>query len=110
MHSDYTKLKLEKPNRLYLEASINSYKNYLPLCVQVFCLHACLCILCMPGVHRGQKMALDPLQLELHIFESHQVKQGIKPESSGLSTTERAISPVKYQPFKALKVSTLNNF
>lgn len=87
MHSDYTKLKLENPNRLYLEASTSSRKNCLLLCVQVFCLHVCLCIFCTPGIHRGQKRALDPLELEFYIFVSHEVKQGIEPESSGRATS-----------------------
>lgn len=28
----------------------------------------CLYIPCVPGVHRGQKMALDPLELELQMI------------------------------------------
>lgn len=33
---------------------------YFILCVRVFCLYACLCIVCLPGAHKGQKRLLDP--------------------------------------------------
>lgn len=35
--------------------------------VWVFCLHICLCTRCIPCAHGGQKWALDPLQLQLHM-------------------------------------------
>lgn len=35
------------------------------LCAWALCLHVCLCTLCMPNVHRGQKRLLNPLELEL---------------------------------------------
>ena len=35
------------------------------LCVWVFCLHVCLCTMCMPGAYEGQKRASDALELEL---------------------------------------------
>jgi hypothetical protein len=31
---------------------------------------------CMPGAHRDQKRALDPLELELQMVVSHQVDDG----------------------------------
>ena len=31
----------------------------------MFCLDICLCTMCMPGACRGQKRALDSLELEL---------------------------------------------
>lgn len=33
-------------------------------CVRVFCWHVCLCTMCICSVHRGQKRARDPLELE----------------------------------------------
>lgn len=30
----------------------------------VFCLHVCMCIVCMSGAHGGQKRAQDPLDLD----------------------------------------------
>ena len=40
---------------------------YFILCVWIFCLHVCLCIMCVPGACRGQKRASDPVELELQI-------------------------------------------
>lgn len=51
----------------------------------VFCLHVCLCSMCMCGVHEGQKMAPDTLELEWgithHVGTGNQVL-GIEPRSS----------------------------
>lgn len=33
--------------------------------VWMFCLHIYLCIICLPGVHRGQMRASDPIKLKL---------------------------------------------
>lgn len=30
-------------------------------------LHVCVCIICMPDSHKGQKKASDPLELELQV-------------------------------------------
>ena len=32
----------------------------------MFCLLECLCTMCMPSAYRGQKKALDSLEMELH--------------------------------------------
>lgn len=31
----------------------------------MFFLHLFMCIICMPGAYRGQKVALNPMELEL---------------------------------------------
>lgn len=38
---------------------------YFILYVRVFCLLECLCTICVPGVHKGQKRGLDPLELDV---------------------------------------------
>lgn len=43
--------------------NLTLYKKYL--CVWVFCLRVCLCIMIMYGANGGQKSALDPLEVEL---------------------------------------------
>ena len=43
------------------------------LCMHVFGLHVCMCTMCMPGAHGGQKRALDLLELQLWMLESHHV-------------------------------------
>lgn len=45
----------------------------------MFCLHVCLCIMCMPGAHKSQKKALDPLPLELQKIVSCHVGAGNNP-------------------------------
>lgn len=55
------------------------------------CLHRCLCIRCTCGIHRGQKGASDPLELELEMFVSHHTVQGIQPGSP-----ERAASALNH--------------
>lgn len=35
-----------------------------------------MCTMCVPGAYRGQKRALDPLQLMLQIVVSHHVGIG----------------------------------
>lgn len=44
----------------------------------VFCMGvlACVCIMCISGVHRGQKKALVPLELELQTVVNHQMHVG----------------------------------
>jgi hypothetical protein len=44
--------------------------------VGVFCLHACLCIICTGEALRGQKKALDLLELELKMVVSCPVGTG----------------------------------
>lgn len=39
-------------------------------------LHECLCIMCMPGPHGGQKKAPDTLELELLMVVSRHVDAG----------------------------------
>ena len=43
------------------------------LCVQVYCLHVCICV---PGAREGEKRALDPLELELYTVVGHHVGTG----------------------------------
>jgi hypothetical protein len=43
---------------------------YFIVCVGMFWLHACLCITWTPGTYRGQKRALDSLELELQMVVS----------------------------------------
>jgi hypothetical protein len=40
-------------------------------------LPACLCATCVPSAQRGQKRALDSLELALQVFVGHQVGAGI---------------------------------
>jgi hypothetical protein len=42
----------------------------------MFCLHVCLCIMFVSGVHRGQKRVSDLLELELEIVASCHVGAG----------------------------------
>jgi hypothetical protein len=37
------------------------------------CMYVCMYIMCISGAHRGQKMALIPLELELQMPVSHQI-------------------------------------
>lgn len=39
-------------------------------CIGVFCLYVCLCTICVSSALRGQKRALDPLELELEVVGS----------------------------------------
>jgi hypothetical protein len=50
--------------------------------VWVFCLHICLCTVCVPGAHGSQRRVSDPLELELQFVVSCHVVLGIKPRSS----------------------------
>lgn len=34
------------------------------------CLHACICVVCMPGTHRSQKKTSDHLEQKLQIATS----------------------------------------
>lgn len=50
------------------------FKNsYFILNVWEFCLHGCMCTLCVPGALQGQERALDFLTLELALAVSHHV-------------------------------------
>jgi hypothetical protein len=42
----------------------------------MFCVHDCLCITSVPGAQKGQKSALDDLELELQKIFSHHVGVG----------------------------------
>jgi hypothetical protein len=51
------------------------------LCIGVFCLHVCMCTMCMPGAC-DQKKVPDPLELELWMVVSHHLSSGNKPRLS----------------------------
>lgn len=59
----------------------------------------CVCITCLPGVHRGQRRETDPPELELQVMSSH-VSVGnstcvlCKNSQWVLLTTERLSSPI----------------
>ena len=46
----------------------------LPACMSVHCV--CVPGMCVPGAHRGQKRASDPLELELWMVISNDVGAG----------------------------------
>lgn len=50
------------------------------MCMGAFCMHVCLCAMCVPGTYKCQKRAPDPLELELQIVVSHQVGAGDKTQ------------------------------
>jgi hypothetical protein len=47
--------------------------------------------ICVPGAHRGQKLALDPLEQELQIVMSYQVGAG--NQTQVLLTAEPSVHP-----------------
>lgn len=57
------------------------FKNIFFSCVWLFCLCICLCIICVPVAFRGQKITLDPWELELQVVMSHHMGAG---KNSGL--------------------------
>lgn len=54
-------------------ANESCYKSLKTLCVSMFSLHVCVCIITMPGAHGSQKKVLDPLELKVKIAVSHHV-------------------------------------
>lgn len=46
------------------------------LCVNLFCLHACLCTVCMTGAQECQKRVWDPQELELQMLANLHVGVG----------------------------------
>lgn len=48
-----------------------SFSSLFLLWVWVFCLHVCLCTICMPDAHENQKTASDSLELVLQKVVSH---------------------------------------
>lgn len=50
-----------------------SYLDLFILCVLVFCLHVCMCAMCMPDGHGGPKRALGPLKQDLKMVASQHV-------------------------------------
>lgn len=46
----------------------------LILCISVVCLHVRMCTMHIPGAHADEKVAPDPLELELPIVVSHYVE------------------------------------
>ena len=65
------------------------------MCVNVFCLHVCLCTACMPGIGRGQKRASDPLELELEMVVGLHESAGnrIQEEKQMFLTVEPFLQP-----------------
>lgn len=63
-----------------------------------FCLHACLCTICMPGACGGRKTASVPLGLKLQTAVSHtwvlKLNLGLLEEQPLLLTTELSHSHV----------------
>lgn len=55
-----------------------SYISYLIFCVWMLCLYVCLCTICMPGAHRGQK-ASDPWDWSYRWLRAIMYVLGIKP-------------------------------
>ena len=51
-------------------------KTVILLYVQVFCLHVCLCTMCMPGARGVQKRVLGTLELKLQAVVSCHVDAG----------------------------------
>lgn len=43
------------------------------MCRGISCLHVFLCTMCVLGAHKGQKVAMDPLELELQTDVGHHV-------------------------------------
>jgi hypothetical protein len=62
------------------------------ICVWVVYVYVCLCTMCVPGAHGGQKRAPDPLDLELEMVVMHHVVLGIKPGSFGRVAGAAALS------------------
>ena len=59
---------------------LSSFKSYLLiyfLCVQVFCLHVCLCNMCDAGPAEDKRGIPDALGLELQVVVSCHVGAGI---------------------------------
>lgn len=52
-------------------------------------LHTCMSKLLHSSVHRDQKRALDPLELELEVIESHHVSAG-----NSIWSLARAMNPL----------------
>lgn len=40
------------------------------------CLYVCICTMCIPGSHEGQKKVLNPLEVELPMVVSHHFSAG----------------------------------
>jgi hypothetical protein len=49
---------------------------------------------CVPSVYEGQKMVLDPLDLELQMIVNHCGHQGLLQEEQVLLTTEPSLQPL----------------
>ena len=62
-----------------------TYFKIFILRVWVFCLHVCLCTMCV-HVHRGQKRAVSLLELELQMVLSRMWVLGIESRSSERAT------------------------
>lgn len=75
-----------------------NFKCFYFMCM--FCLHVCMCIICMPFAHRGQKRASGTLELELQMVESYYVGAGkwkltcALEEKPALLTAEPFFSPL----------------
>lgn len=55
-------LQLRRGSFLFL---LKDSLNFTFHAVEYLACEVCLCAVCMPGAHRGQKGALDPLELEV---------------------------------------------
>lgn len=73
---NHTKCLLQSRSIILLKLNSTFFLlKYLIFCVWLFCMHICLCLICMPDTCRGQKR--DPLELNLHMVVSHHICAGI---------------------------------
>lgn len=65
---------------VHKEAGIWTYFYFMGVSA---CLHVCMCITCMAGVHGGQKRDPGPLELDLEVVMSCHVGFGSLQEQQG---------------------------
>lgn len=63
-----------------------------------FCLLVCMCTMYMPGACRGQKVALDSLELELQMVVCWGSNLGLLQEPQTLFTVEPSLQPFSQPP------------
>ena len=90
-------------NHMYVDTHLHThtkilyffFKNFRILCTWVSYLHACLCITCVPGIHRNQKTMLNLLELELDSYElscgGWEPNPGLLEKQQVLSTDEPSL-------------------
>lgn len=85
----------EQPQDLSLGtlSLFNIFKNYIILSVLMFCLHMCLCLICVSGGCSNQKMAFDPNSWELPC-ECWDLKLGPLKKQPMLLRTESSLQPM----------------